>query len=209
MWPFSKSSSGSPWEPAELVDKLRAATDKEIREASPCGYVLLVRLDDFSRELAIGLDPTRRQPAPAGREDKETLGFSVTTEEPTINAKVNKNSLPQRGEVERAFPREWLTSSCYMVALPGSAAAPVTLSIGRSSSHQIALRHPSVSKLHAHLQCGSSLTLRDAESRNGTQVNGVSVQKQVVLSDRDALKFGAVHALVCEVTSLRQMLLAR
>jgi hypothetical protein len=205
MWPFNKTPSGGlPWEPAELVDKLRALTDKDLRDVSPSGYLLLVRLDDFSRELAVGLDPGRRQPLPGGREEKETLGFGVTTEEPTITAKVTKGSLPVRAEPERAFPRELLASACYLVPLPGSASAPVTLAVGRSSSHQIVLRHPSVSKLHAYLQCGATLTLRDAESRNGTQVNGVTVREPLVLADRDALKFGAVQALVCEVTSLWQ-----
>lgn len=68
------------------------------------------------------------------------------------------------------------------------------LSLGRSSSSDIQLSHPSVSKLHAQLRLdGGTLLVADARSSNGTCVNGdeIAPGSDVVLASGDLVRLGA------------------
>lgn len=71
------------------------------------------------------------------------------------------------------------------------------LTVGRSSSVDITLDHPSVSRLHAELvRRGEHLYVCDLGlSANGTRVNGRPVGRRV-LADGDVIAFGAVRARV-------------
>lgn len=68
-------------------------------------------------------------------------------------------------------------------------------SIGRLSSNDIALQDSSVSRNHATLvREGSTWTIRDNDSANGTMVNGQSVE-QARLRDNDAIALGTSRML--------------
>jgi pSer/pThr/pTyr-binding forkhead associated (FHA) protein len=69
------------------------------------------------------------------------------------------------------------------------------ITIGRASLNQIVIDHPTVSAQHAMLlRVGDSYWLKDLNSTNGTQINGVLVT-DAVLKDGDKLRFGSVIAV--------------
>ena len=186
------------WEPAPLLEALlKGALDPRV--LIPSGYLLLVRLDDFSRELALGLRAPKARPA-APREIKPTLGLlgplsALAPPDPGPDQ-------PVAGDVTREIPQHLLEAPCYLVSIPGGGAAARTVTVGRAPTCDIVLQHPSVSAVHAHLVTGPALTLRDAQSRNQTSVNDEALQGSRLLQDGDLVKFGAVLARVCEVNAL-------
>ncbi|NRA96145.1 MAG: FHA domain-containing protein [Planctomycetes bacterium] len=66
------------------------------------------------------------------------------------------------------------------------------LSVGRNAKHMLVLKHKSVSGDHAEIvRDGSSCTLRDLDSSNGTFVEGRKVM-EAELQSGDAVRFGSV-----------------
>jgi pSer/pThr/pTyr-binding forkhead associated (FHA) protein len=62
--------------------------------------------------------------------------------------------------------------------------------IGRAPSNQIVIDHPTISAQHAVLlRVGDSFWLKDLNSTNGTQINGVFVT-DAKLKDGDTIRFG-------------------
>ncbi len=62
-----------------------------------------------------------------------------------------------------------------------------TIMIGRSSSNDVVVNHPSLSKLHARVRTSAEgLVLSDADSKNGTWVNGERLRAR----DTHLLKHG-------------------
>jgi pSer/pThr/pTyr-binding forkhead associated (FHA) protein len=67
--------------------------------------------------------------------------------------------------------------------------------IGRTQSNQIVIDHSTVSAQHALLlRVGDSYWLKDLNSTNGTQINGVFVT-EAELKDGDEIRFGSVKAV--------------
>jgi len=67
--------------------------------------------------------------------------------------------------------------------------------VGRASSNHITIDHPTVSAQHALLlRVGASYCLKDLNSMNSTQVNGVSIT-DAKLKDGDKIRFGSVVAV--------------
>jgi pSer/pThr/pTyr-binding forkhead associated (FHA) protein len=68
------------------------------------------------------------------------------------------------------------------------------ISIGRAPDNMIVIEDPSVSGRHAQLQlAGEIYRLKDLESTNGTQVNGIPITETALRVD-DRIRFGAVDA---------------
>lgn len=204
MWKPTQSPL-PPWLPAELIGKLGSASPDELIEAVGNGYLLLVRLDSFNRDLAMGLSESRSARPSWSREEKATLGFQIVPEDVTA-ASFEHNAARASGpriyqpSAPQPFPRELLQAECYAVPLPRTS-KPV-VSVGRAPTHDIVLRHPSVSKLHAFIRSNPELSVEDAGSLNQTLVNGKRVEQSQLLNDGDVIKFGAVQALVCSPVSL-------
>jgi pSer/pThr/pTyr-binding forkhead associated (FHA) protein len=69
------------------------------------------------------------------------------------------------------------------------------VTIGRAPSNQIVIDHPTVSAQHALLlRVRDSYSLKDLNSTNGTQINGVSIT-DAELKDGDKIRFGSVVAV--------------
>jgi len=85
------------------------------------------------------------------------------------------------------------------------------VSVGRANNCDISLRHPSVSKLHAHfrvLQEGRRLTVTDLRSRNGTRVNDNLLASEVAepVAVHDKVQFGSVYAIVLNAAAVYDFL---
>jgi pSer/pThr/pTyr-binding forkhead associated (FHA) protein len=69
--------------------------------------------------------------------------------------------------------------------------------IGRAAGNHMVIDHLTVSAHHALLlRAGDSYWLKDLNSTNGTQVNGVSIT-DAELKDGDKIRFGSVVAIFC------------
>jgi len=88
-----------------------------------------------------------------------------------------------------SIPQAWLVLS--------ENGEPVALqpetTIGRAADNSLHLKDETVSAYHARLsyQHGQWI-LEDAGSRNGTHVNGLTVDRAFVIADGDILEFGSV-----------------
>jgi hypothetical protein len=92
-------------------------------------------------------------------------------------------------------------------AATSPAGSPVT--IGRSRTCDIVFRHPSVSKVHAHLVLlGKKLAVIDLSSRNGTTVNGRAIppDRPERVDRQDRVQFGSVQTMVLDPSDLYDLL---
>jgi adenylate cyclase len=72
-----------------------------------------------------------------------------------------------------------------------------TMTVGRASTCDIAVQHPSVSRMHARLTVGAtSCRVSDLGSSNGTFINGIRIAGEAEMRDGDAIAFGEVHIKV-------------
>ena len=85
---------------------------------------------------------------------------------------------------------------------------PKTILIGRAFSNDLCIDDPSVSKLHARIRIADDgLTLvEDADSRNGTFVNGQPATSERVVRDGDVVTFGRRRFRFFVATNLRSFL---
>lgn len=102
---------------------------------------------------------------------------------------------------------EWIVP---VAKRPGSNAFATMVTIGRAGNNDVVLQHSSVSKFHAYLRhMGSSWTVSDAGSRNGTLLDERKLPPErsfplhsgakIVLSEAVSLEFllpGDLHAAV-------------
>src|SRR5512133_2180516 len=73
--------------------------------------------------------------------------------------------------------------------------------IGRAQLNHIVIDHPTVSAQHVLLlRVGDSYCLKDSNSTNGTQINGVLVT-DAELKDGDKIRFGSVVPFLQEVAA--------
>jgi pSer/pThr/pTyr-binding forkhead associated (FHA) protein len=71
------------------------------------------------------------------------------------------------------------------------------ITIGRAPLNHIVIDNPEVSAQHAILmRVADSYRLKDLNSTNGTQINGVSIT-DTELKDGDKIRFGSVVAVFC------------
>jgi pSer/pThr/pTyr-binding forkhead associated (FHA) protein len=79
------------------------------------------------------------------------------------------------------------------------------ITIGSAPLNHIVIDNPAVSEQHAILaRVADSYRLKDLDSTNGTQVNGVSIT-DAELKDGDKIQFGSVVAVFCEMLPQRLM----
>ncbi|WP_437764171.1 FHA domain-containing protein [Sorangium sp. So ce281] len=80
------------------------------------------------------------------------------------------------------------------------------ISVGRTRNCDVVLRHPSVSKLHAHFRRNEQgqLVLIDNGSQNGTRVNGklLSESEPQEVSVGDVLQFGRLTTSLLDAAAL-------
>lgn len=80
------------------------------------------------------------------------------------------------------------------------------VSIGRSDMCHITLDDALASREHALIRLGpSGAYIRDLQSRNGVLVNGVRIQAEVRLSDRDRVRIGAQEMVFCVAADRKKL----
>ena len=84
-----------------------------------------------------------------------------------------------------------------------------TILVGRSASNDVSIDHASISKLHARIRRrpDGSWRLSDADSLNGTKVNGHALTCDVSVRDADKVMFGSLTFEVYDAARLHQLLL--
>ena len=130
------------------------------------------------------------------------MGFStigLSEKVPTIGADVH--DLPQTAEsrtVGGSAELSWPDRDASLVLIHGPRSKryrlvpPGPLVLGREEGNDLVMDWPSVSRRHAEVILdGQTVTIRDLGSTNGTEVNGVTVQKQQ-LRDGDQVTIGQV-----------------
>jgi FHA domain len=196
--------------PRALIERVAALElDPCVAKYGETPY-LVVRLDAFSHDLEQGLaamdaeaEPPRERPV------NQTLQLTPSMLHPALRDRPRDEPLlsmvpPRPSDAYTAIAADFLASSCYVLRLyPRTSPHGGALTLGRSPSNDIPLRHPSVSTAHAQLHLSPRLRIRDAGSRNGTLLNGVPVDAHGAdLHAGDHLKLGAVQATVCTAAAL-------
>jgi len=82
------------------------------------------------------------------------------------------------------------------------------ITVGRASESDVAIRDPSVSKLHAHFAEGAPLVLTDLASHNGTKIDGVALvaHRPTPVKTGSTIEFGSVTTRVIDVHAAYELL---
>src|SRR5262245_65931405 len=101
-----------------------------------------------------------------------------------------------------ALPPDEDSELCALVSVDGVVTSHVlplggTVNIGRGSSCDLVIEHPSVSRHHATLQV-SPLQITDVHSRNGTRVRGATLEPgtSTRLEIGEAVQIGPATVLI-------------
>lgn len=117
--------------------------------------------------------------------------------------------MPSKADTELRPERRDEPARSVLVAFVGELTIPFelpasgTVTIGRSSSCELMIDHPSVSREHARLHVGASVSLEDLGSRNGTTVRGVPVaaNKRVGVQPGDVIECGDATLLLRKIAT--------
>jgi hypothetical protein len=194
--------------PPEMVTLLRTSSREAFVEAVGTALIL-VRVDDPSGDAALTLEAALEDAsASSGRPSEPTMGYD------TIIGSVHDRNLGASLLAARAalgsfgpsvLQRLLARAVHFVVPLtkrPGASNVfSERISVGRSRTNDVVLRHHSVSKFHAWFERDEDdrYYLGDAKSTNATTVNGVDIPRSapVAVDPGDELRFGDVAAVFC------------
>jgi hypothetical protein len=170
-------------------------------------YFLVIRLDEFSSGLGMGLKAAEANQVPA----RAWVDIGSVPAGPEFITKLTppRSSLappaPELGGEKLDYPADLLEAECHVVRIrkrTWHTPSPM-ISVGRAQEQDIPLQHPSVSKLHALFESeGSELHVTDVGSLNHTFVNGEVIKGRTKILPGDSIKFGAVRSGACTVQGL-------
>jgi hypothetical protein len=193
--------------PSAFVSNARRQSKKEFLAAYGDTQLLLVRLDDPSGELAVGLAAASTAAGERLKPTHDALGFATVLESSFSAAQAARAADSLRGRSYDATTLETqLVRTPHFVAplrkRPTKGKPFVErVSVGRAHNNDIVLRHSSVSKFHAWLECDEerAFYVGDAKSKNGTKVNGEAVtgSNLVRLDGGDEIRFGQITSTIC------------
>jgi hypothetical protein len=201
-----------PLKPTELVARFLASEKPGLELGFGAGF-LLVRLGDLDAKQAAVVEAALEGASTLDGPDSERLlGFDTMIAPHALAFSAARKARGSFGVAELA--RMIGRTSHFAVALrkrPGASNVfAERISVGRSRTNDIVLRHDSVSKFQAWLErdeddhvfaCG-------AKSTNPTTVNGVPLLPlaRTTLASGDEICFGDVPSVFCSAPLLREAL---
>jgi len=132
------------------------------------------------------------------------MGGDRNIETPDACAECCYNEMVKRDETTIGAARNGSPDELELVVLLPNATQCVPLGgrwdrvVGRSGDAEIIVEHPTVSRRHARIRGGSSPTIEDLGSHNGTFIGGTRLAPghPAPLTPDAAVAFGSVHAVV-------------
>ena len=201
-------------EPAEMVRAAGRLTELVFTHEYGNVPWLLVRLAPGDNELAAALHAADANAAAVRPPGQIAFHTEAVSEGPL---RLKRNGAPP-ADPERTSLIQSLGNERYHV-VPVSKRTDVDavfgerVSIGRALNKDIVLRHTSISKFHAyfHQTEPDRCTLADADSKNGTLVNGTRLKPKdpVEVASGDRVTFGSISTVVLDARGLWRVLRAR
>jgi hypothetical protein len=192
------------WQPRELVAAALKRPQQDFERAAEAPMYLLLDTRKLS-VLAVTQLVARASQYP-GLEEQPNTGYSTIISDGDGAALAPAAEPPRRSADEL---RSRLTGS-GVVVMPIRArhAEHKVITLGRTSTADIPMKHKSVSKVHAVLKYedDGALSLREAGSKNGTFINGERHTGTAALKSGDALVMGQVRGFVVDPALLWQLL---
>ncbi len=190
---------------------LRDIMDSEARFLARHGdtLLLMIRLSSGLEALEMGLSVAEQSPAARVQPSIRVMGLEtqVLLDEELADADLAAAST-LTARVERL---RWLIGKGRYYVVPlrkrtDDATFADRISVGRSSSKDIVLRNPSVSKFHAWFEMDDtrSLYVADAESTNRTHLNGTKLEPRELtrVQSGDHLRIGSIDCIPCDPAEL-------
>ncbi|MDD9940934.1 MAG: FHA domain-containing protein [Myxococcales bacterium] len=171
---------------------------------------LLVDVRHAPASLMSGLDAISdlgSLPPPAGADDL----VSTVVAEDEADVATAATEVINYGAIRRTaaqIARRLANQERFVLPLAKRVDNAVTnkITVGRTANNDIMLKHGSISKFHATFEEADRLLLRDADSKNGTSVNGESLARATEVQSGDIVLFGSVEVMLCNAESLWQVL---
>jgi hypothetical protein len=207
MSSFDGSEPPLGWRPRTWLTRLFALHEEQVEAALGDGYCLVVRLDQFSSALAEGLEAAQANARPPPAKPKFAAGTLMGVES-IHQVLLSTQAAHEAGARRSAGLLEALldqrVADCHVVPVRKRSLASHSsaVTVGRTTDNDIPLQHPSVSKLHAVLECSGRLHVADLGSMNRTSLNGAAIRARREVLPGDVIKFGAVHCVACTAADL-------
>ena len=188
--------------------------------------LLLVRVDESDEKIIAGLEAMSRdyKRMMSNRAFEDFEPQTRTRLMPTIDKRRGGGSsdpgVPRRRASGPGFSagslRKRVTAATHYATLVTKRdphADDPRVTVGRKADNDIVLAHKTVSSVHAFLDSDerNCVFLTDNGSTNGTRINGHRAAANVTtpVNEGDFLTFGDVETMLCELSTLRAMLLAK
>lgn len=212
---MERTSSGAEMDPKSTQNLRPAEISSLARSRGRAGFtsaigasLLLVRLDDPASDFALMLEVALEDaPTSGGFRPDPTMGYETVIGSLSDSARAfDLAAQRRRADFTAADLHRQLVRAVHF-AVPLCKRRGATnifaerISVGRARTNDVVLRHHSVSKFHAWVECDEDdkYYLCDAKSTNATLVNGAQIPKSapVPLNPGDEVRFGDVAAIFC------------
>ena len=169
-------SAARLWKPRRFVDAAVRTSLPGFVAAYGSRMFLLVDVRHAPASLMSGLDAISdlgSLPPPAGADDL----VSTVVAEDEADVATAATEVINYGAIRRTaaqIARRLANQERFVLPLAKRVDNAVTnkITVGRTANNDIMLKHGSISKFHATFEEADRLLLRDADSKNGTSVNG-------------------------------------
>ncbi len=207
---------GAKFLPSSIVESLHCSTALEFQGLYADMQLLLVRVGPEQSDLLAGLTEVVKIEGRLPANQGETLA-TVEFSQLTLGADPADGILQDQLELLARLD----SSTHFVVPLLQRPRKPSTkprkgrygassISVGRYPDNDVVLADPAVSNNHAYFDAPASgaLTVTDAESRNGTRLNGKLLEpgKAYWLQPMDHIQFSSVSTFICQPALLRKLL---
>lgn len=190
--------------PERLLEDASASEERFLARYGDT-QLLMVKLQPGAESLEAGLSTSQRSAMQRVQPSIRVMGFEtqVINEEQLRTAAFDGGGRDDM-RVERL---RWLLRNdrYFVMPLRKRTDDPTFLdrvSIGRATNKDIVLRHPNVSKFHAWFEMDdmNALYLADADSTNGTMLNGKKLPPRELLrvNSGDHVRFGSIECVACD-----------